>query len=403
MKKKSDIKYLSFEGGGGKGNAYLGAIYSLQDIGILKYVNSKLSGNIKGISGASAGAITAFFIGSGFNAAELHHLVTKDFNRFFDYPIVGEKVIAGKGFSFIDLKQGEKNIKETPIELKLFLQGLRKTGLMDKQLDKHLLTENPVLHKKIKDKLKEYILCLIADWGLFSGRTIQEEFFEFWLQYKIYCAKNNIGYSADGTNNEAYNYALKKLQTNSLSEKPCTFKEHYEIFGVELAFTSVNFKTENVQVFSYKTTPKFPISMAVRMSMSLPLIFKPVIINQDSLKLFSLSSDFEGYWVDGGLFDNAPARVFNDVSHTVLFRLGNRQANNSITNLLEFIKTYLKIGIMGTGSGQVNFTTVPDLNVVELDVSGLSLLKFNLDKKDLIDLLNKNKKIVDDYFNSWLP
>lgn len=401
MKKKSDIHYLSFEGGGGKGNAYLGAIYALQKLGILNYQNSKLKGNVKGLSGASAGALTAFFIGSGYDYFELNKLLSKDFNYFFDKPVLGEKVIAGKGFSHFNPSLGQNDLKAAPKWLKTLLYGLGISGLITTQLRKYLKSENPALYTKLETKQKKYIDCLIADWGLFSGRTISEEFFEFWLQYKIYCVDHKIGSTASIINKDAHAFAVDKLKSNELSDFPCTFKEHYQTFGVELAFTSVNFKTENVQVFSHKTTPDFPISLAVRMSMSLPLIYKPVIIDQSSITKFKLRSTYKGYWVDGGLFDNAPARVFNDVKHTVLLRLGNRFANNSISNLVEYIFTYLKIGIMGTGSGQVNFTTVPDLNVVELDVTGLTLLKFNIPPKDLLALTKKNNKIVLTYFKPW--
>ncbi|WP_316803469.1 patatin-like phospholipase family protein [Pedobacter nototheniae] len=403
MKKRSEINYLSFEGGGGKGNAYLGAIYALEEAKVISFQNSKLTGSIKGISGASAGAITAFLLGSGFSGDEIFILLSKDFNYFFDYPIMGENVIAGFGFSEINIDDGKARFKNAPKWVVMLLIGLHKTGVIGSQIDNHLAKESPELAKKIKDKLPQYLSCLIADWGLFSGRTIQEEFFEFWLQYKIFCVRNKIAFSKEGMNEDAYAYAKELLLTQQLNEKPCTFKEHYAIFGVELAFTSVNFKTENVEVFSYKTTPDFPISTAVRMSMSLPLIFKPVLITTASVYKLSLPPHFEGYWVDGGLFDNAPARVFNDVYHTILFRLGNRKEKNVLSNLIDFLRTYLKIGIMGTGSGQVNSSTVPDLAVVELNVSGLSLLKFNLEKTDLTNLSDANKKITLDFLNNLQP
>jgi predicted acylesterase/phospholipase RssA len=408
MKSLSDIKFLSFEGGGGKGNAYVGALAALQKLNIIHFGGNRLLGNIRGISGASAGAITALLLGSGYSYEEFYRIMqSRDFNTFFDYPVVGSNVVAGKGFSYFDEDQAKKNIKKSPKWLRVLLNGLAKTGVLDSQINNHLANENSVLADKLKGNLNKYLACLIADWGLFSGANIQEQFFEELVQFKIYCIQNKL---TTEFLNQPQN---KQLQQNSMQNvrdliltdtfKPCTFQEHFNFFGIELAFTSVNFTSENVQVFSYKTCPNFPISTAARMSMSLPLIYKPVIVNQESLKLLSLSGDFEGLWVDGGLFDNAPARVFNNVANTVLFRLGNRQAHNQIENLLEFIKVYLKIGILGSGSGQVNRTTVPDLNVVELDVSGLSLLKFNLPKLEFDDLANKNAKIVYDYFQGWQP
>ncbi|HRO41884.1 MAG TPA: patatin-like phospholipase family protein [Flavipsychrobacter sp.] len=62
-----DIRYLSFEGGGGKGAAYMGPFitFLLPSFSVFKVANTTTkervlnTGAIKGISGASAGAITA--------------------------------------------------------------------------------------------------------------------------------------------------------------------------------------------------------------------------------------------------------------------------------------------------------------------------------------------------------
>ena len=407
MKNLSKIKYLSFEGGGGKGNAYVGALNALEQLKIIGFKDHHLQGNIKGISGASAGAIIALLLGSGYSYKELFRIMqARDFNDFFDLPVLGEVVIAGKGFSHnYSSEELRKVFKDSPnwlSALQLLLNPV--IGLL---IGKSLNNENVVLAKRLKANSAKYLSCLIYDQGLFSGLTIQKRFFEELIQYKIFCIKNNLSYEfLNEEKNLSYNVEIIKSIRSQIDRnllKPCTFQEHFDIFKVELAFTSVNLVTENVQVFSYKTCPNFPISTAARMSMSLPCIYKPVIVNKDSLSALGLLSDFEGVYIDGGLFDNAPARVFNDTANTVLFRLGNRQANNKITNMIDFLKVYLKLGVMGSGSGQVNRTTVPDLNVIELDVLGLSLLKFNLLKQDFEDLANFNFDVVADYFSDWKP
>jgi NTE family protein len=62
-----DIKFIAFEGGGGKGIVYLGAIRALEAVKKLPLSkknrdNPDLKGDLlTGISGASAGAITDIF------------------------------------------------------------------------------------------------------------------------------------------------------------------------------------------------------------------------------------------------------------------------------------------------------------------------------------------------------
>lgn len=86
------IKYLSFEGGGGKGIVYLGAVRALEKkfgkkiahnmlvkpiIDINSRLNDDLNRPIKGISGASAGAITAFMLSLGMSSREIENEINK--------------------------------------------------------------------------------------------------------------------------------------------------------------------------------------------------------------------------------------------------------------------------------------------------------------------------------------
>ena len=85
------VHYLSFEGGGGKGAAYLGALAALShpDIGLLEYdevtddyyLKRRAGGSgsgIRGMAGASAGAITVALVASGWGVRGLYRDVISD-------------------------------------------------------------------------------------------------------------------------------------------------------------------------------------------------------------------------------------------------------------------------------------------------------------------------------------
>ena len=57
------IRYLAFEGGGGKGCAYVGALKRLHD--------AKVIDRALGFAGSSAGAITAFLLSIGMTVSEI--------------------------------------------------------------------------------------------------------------------------------------------------------------------------------------------------------------------------------------------------------------------------------------------------------------------------------------------
>lgn len=78
----SKIKYLAFEGGGGKGVAYLGAIEALEEKGVLPISDDNRQ--VLGISGSSTGAINALMLSLHINSSEIENeLKNKNFEEFY--------------------------------------------------------------------------------------------------------------------------------------------------------------------------------------------------------------------------------------------------------------------------------------------------------------------------------
>jgi len=164
-------------------------------------------------------------------------------------------------------------------------------------------------------------------------------------------------------------------------------------------------RTENLEILSKDTTGNLAVATACRMSMSLPLVYYPVLVNG-----FDVSGRgekfWDGLWVDGGLFDNAPVRYF-DPSSTLLLRLGGREANNEIKSLSTFLRIWLfNMGALGSGGGQTTHTTFKANQVIQLDVrhssgdQSIGLLEFNLDQKEFDDLTKRNEERVNGYFKA---
>jgi predicted acylesterase/phospholipase RssA len=73
---RDDVAYLALEGGGGKGVTYLGAIRALERMEILPIdIRRPGENQIIGISGASAGAITALLLSLGLNSRRIADLL----------------------------------------------------------------------------------------------------------------------------------------------------------------------------------------------------------------------------------------------------------------------------------------------------------------------------------------
>lgn len=94
---------------------------------------------------------------------------------------------------------------------------------------------------------------------------------------------------------------LQAMIKNKLHKYCITFEEHFVITNVWLVINASCLNTQSCEYFSYKTHPKMYIHDALRMTMSLPLWFKPV--------------HHEGLlYVDGGLLDNFPMKPFIDAN-----------------------------------------------------------------------------------------
>lgn len=100
-------------------------------------------------------------------------------------------------------------------------------------------------------------------------------------------------------------FVLKTILKNKDMSEDITFKKLYDITKKELILTGVCVHTSNVHYFSYTHTPDMPVITAVRITISVPIYFTPVLYEN---KLF----------VDGGLMDNLPINLFKDKLESVI-------------------------------------------------------------------------------------
>ncbi|MEO1489322.1 MAG: patatin-like phospholipase family protein, partial [Pseudomonadota bacterium] len=357
---QGNVQYLCFEGGGGKGIIFLGAVKELERRGVLTYDRYRLApnGQIRGIAGSSAGALTAVLLSCGYNARYLQRLVLGtsgnsytpafNFNRFFDLPTssMPDPTPAGcRNSSRAWAWRGVGAALSSALPSAWILAS-RVNAASDAKM-------------KIGAYPTQYMLNLIRQWGTFSG-----------------CASHNLF-------NEliARQAARRAGRSNKHAEyRNLTFAQHYRLFGCRLVLTGSNFSTGKTGFFSAETTPNFPVAAAARISMGLPLIFKPMVISSAKASQYAARSNnprnmdarsMRGVWVDGGYFNNLPQRAFshyrNGFDRTLGFSLqGYGSERRRIGNLAEFLLAYVNHGLFGGGESQVARSTGVAENVVPL-------------------------------------
>lgn len=347
------IKYIAFEGGGGKGLAYFGAIrvFERPDVKLLPLNQSAVTG----ISGASAGAITAFFLSVGMKGDDiLARIKNNDFSNFWDNPIPGvykavfynpntKKNVVGYTCDKINTSEEQegvlkKTVLDSVVSGALFYKTLdeaRAVGTANKQLlsDKMNMlrvlksgmdlfnVSKKVLKKSTAELVKvlttsngkpddqktfDYLYSELMDRGLFTGAGI-----------RTYLSKAMAKGLLD-------NYSVPAQRTgvfqdaSMITPERCeavTFADLKKITGKDFVVTSTNLISESSKLFSAQHTPDFPVVDAVCMSMSIPGVFKPTFVNA-SVDLSKKPDDpynlsYRGFYVDGGMMNNLPIHVWD--------------------------------------------------------------------------------------------
>jgi hypothetical protein len=177
------------------------------------------------------------------------------------------------------------------------------------------------------------------------------------------------------------------------STDPVTFTEHHETFGVGLSLTGSNLFTGKTVYFSVETTPDLPVATAVRASMSLPGIFKPVRIR-------SQDDAIDGLYVDGGVWNNTPADAFDEnlaQPTTLVLRLGIDDIS-AVSTFGEYLGRYL--ALTAAGSGETQFDRQRAFQAIMLDTTGLDTIDFTPPEKVRKAAADRAYAATREYFGS---
>jgi predicted acylesterase/phospholipase RssA len=166
----------------------------------------------------------------------------------------------------------------------------------------------------------------------------------------------------------------------------------------DLILTGSNLSTGRTQIFSEATTPDFPVADAVRISMGLPIFFKPYVITDPPRNKGWPPC---GTYVDGGLWNNLPFREFGSDSRDTLGIRLEIVPPEAVTSLLALLGRSLTFGIFGTGETQVLGQYARDQLL--LDTDGLALFPFKADPDVLKTVTKRSARAVYNFWSLDIP
>lgn len=353
----NSVNYLTFEGGGGKGVVYLGVVRALEEIfaisgnpdsaletspnsvrlrslvieGDRKLIYPTMPLNmrqIKGISGTSAGAITAFSLAIGMSSKDLEYEANRlekmaigygpDKYKMADVNVY-EKFFEDPSYEYcaVNLYSETSNFVTHSIWEKALIGAMAPLpppalgGAVGTALQTY--TPSNIMSRRILKtemnplspiRLSMYAHKLLFNRGIFAGVKAREYFIEL---LETYLLKKRKLYS------EEY-LSLNIREVIAKEADRITFYDLFNLTGVDLVIVGTNVSAHSGRYFSVGHTPDFPVVDAVTLSMSMPFVFKPVLVNthvDSDHAEDEYTKSYNGLYVDGGMAQNFPLHAFD--------------------------------------------------------------------------------------------
>jgi NTE family protein len=261
---------MVFEGGGAKGMVFVGALEVFLNAG---HTPGRLLGT-------SAGAITAALVAAGYRADEM-------------LTVLAEKLEGHSVFA---------NFMATPPALdKDYIQKSETRELL-RNIDIPLLPER--FEEKLDDSLVEWMAAQPSLRSVFSfierGGWFSADHFVTWLQ--------------------------TRMDTGSNAGTPrhysgMTLSQFYDATHTDLSLVGADTTKGLMLVLNHRTAPDLPVVWAVRMSMSIPLVWQEVVWQPEWGKYRGRDMVGDAI-VDGGLLSNFPIELFVSRAKTVTAVMG---------------------------------------------------------------------------------
>jgi len=243
------IQEITFSGGGGKGAALPGALRALEQSGVLK--------DLKVVTGASVGSMTAALVAAGITAKEFETVANDD--------ATGARITEGTGGTKLGMLRAAMSNRGSP---------LTGQGLED--------TVRDVLDETLRKRMTEYVQQVI-DGGSKPDPTV------------VAIAKRLSGNKAGPTFGDyrALSKVIPAIKEVSMSG---TYKE--EIDPATHKPIKNNKDVAQLYMFNADNEPDMEVAKAVHASASFPGAFKPVDL--------MISAGIMVRFIDGGVMNNAP-------------------------------------------------------------------------------------------------
>jgi NTE family protein len=261
---------LVFEGGGAKGAAFVGALEVLAAAG---HKHRRLIGT-------SAGAITATLLGAGYSAPELLQATAETlpgttnpiFTTFMDAPRQGD----------FDAAQISNS------QIMDLMERARVPGFLSKQM----------INLGMQLDLFREMFSFNECGGFYTGNA-----FLAWFR--------------------------NKLQAKGL-DPDLTWTQFAAKTGSDVSVVTSDVTEQEMLVLNHRTAPRVPVALAVRMSMSIPFVWREMIWDK-AWGTYLGRDKTDHIFVDGGVLSNFPLELVAESNPEIVEIMGNTDPDGAGT------------------------------------------------------------------------
>ncbi|MEM3857804.1 MAG: patatin-like phospholipase family protein [Candidatus Micrarchaeaceae archaeon] len=200
----------------------------------------------------------------------------------------------------------------------------------------------------------------------------------YFILKDIYRFNTQFGWNS-GNNFDAL---LSDILNKYVGTNILTFEEINKRFGNTLIITATDMKKRKTVYFSPLSTPNMDVKLAIRCSISLPLFYSPVYLN-------------DTFYIDGGFLDNYPIKeLYKYVKKEEVIGLklvNNKNECEHEHELPRNIIEYIKLLILMMRDNQLKINNDEIDRTIFIDVGNVSAIDFNItvDKKEELMLQGK--------------
>ena len=170
---------------------------------------------------------------------------------------------------------------------------------------------------------------------------------------------------------------LEKMTIDKLGYLP-TFEDIYNNFKKKIICVTYNITDDKTEYISYETYPQLPCLIALKMSSNLPLIFEKYKYG-------------DKFYIDGGITDNFPIDLGDQIGNKVLGLLISHETSNFNSQTDESILEYIYKLIFIPMSQNVDYKVLnvsKKCKIIKLEYNKLKFFNFNINSKEKLDIFS---------------